>query len=695
MNDDNEALEAEAVGEPYDISEKYWLRKPFYDEEYGNTVIAMIEQNTSMWGSSQLGTALWKAYRTYHSMEGSGSLPTVDITTAGEDGELISLRINQYRNLVHHQLALAAGQRPAWDPQARTSDSAASKQVALARNILDFVMQSKKFERKLYDQAEASFVLASAFFFIGWDPNAGINGEGDVFGRVLMPWELVFERTRDYEDVKWWICQLSESRWDWAEHFATDDPEKAEKIANITVGESVDSRNAQAVSGDRGDDRIPVWVVYALPSKALPGGRYTKVTEGGIILYDGPYPFGDARCVVRMAPSEFLGTSQPYADSWSLLPVNDAYSDIISTIMTRIDAFGIPNITKPQGSELEAEDMSGLKMIDHPIGSEKPSVLDLLKVPQELVQMLGVLQGIGEMLGGINSVSRGNPAENIKSGSMAALVQSMAIQYNSALERAVTCAAEDVGTAVLKVYQRMASEPQLISICGQDQAWTAAEFTAESIKDIQRVSVKTVNPLSKTTAGRSDIADKLLERGAINSPQEYMNILSTGNIDPFFSGPVNQLSAIKSEHEGMMKGQPARAFVWENHELHIREHMAEVDYGMKDNPDVLRLVNEHLMEHFSLWQKLSRESPDILTAMGQKILPAAQAIGQQAAMMAGQAPGPEGPAPNPGQEPNTQKAVGKGGRPPSKGDGQEPGKQPSLPNMPEPAEDPMTGKSPV
>lgn len=692
MEDADIDIEVEEKPEPFDFSDKYWLKKPYYDEEYASKVTELVTSNTSMWRDSMLGDALWKAYRTYHSMEGEGDVTNTSIMTAGEDGELLSLRINQYRNIIHHQLALAAGQRPAWDPQARTSDSAAAKQVAMARNILDFVMSAKKFERKLYDQAEAAFVLASAYFVIGWDPNAGSNGEGDVWGRILMPWELVFEQTRDYDDVKWWIFEQSENKWDWVAHFADADPGKAEKIANLSTKESADARYMNAVLGSRGDDRIPVRHVYALPSKALPAGRFSKVTEDGTILFDGPYPFGTAKCVIRMAPNEFLGTSQPFADSWALLPVNDAYSDVISTIMTRIDGFGIPNITKPQGSELEAEDMAGMRFIEHPIGAEKPSVLDLLKIPQELIGMLGVLQGVGEMLGGINSVSRGNPAENIKSGSMAALVQSMAIQYNSALERAVTCAAEDVGTAVLKVYQCMATQPQLISICGEDNAWTAAEFTKESIKDIQRVSIKTVNPMSKTTAGRSDIADKLLERGAINSPQEYMNILATGNVDPFFSGPVNQLSSIKSENERMMRGEQAHAIIWENHELHVREHMADIDAQMRENVPVLTMVNNHIMEHFQLWAKLSRESPDILTAMGQKILPAAQAVGQQAAMMGGMAPGVEGPAPNPVQEPNTQKAVGKAGRPPSKGDGQEP---PGQPQLPKPAQDPMTGEAPV
>lgn len=698
---DLEEEEEEELQEPYDFTDKYWLAQPMYSDEYATSVLELAQDNSDMWGNSRVGSALWKAYNVYHNTSSNSQLPIVNLQETGEDGELLSINVNMYRNLVRHMLTLAASQRPSWDPQARTTDSESMKQVALARQILDFVMSAKGLEKKLYEQAEAGFVLGSAYIALGWDPNAGRRkpGEepaGDITSSVLMPWEITHERTRNYDDVKWWIFSQSENRWDWVARLATEDPEKAEKLANLEREERINEQVGQ-INSLESPDRITLWYVYAMPSSAIPNGRMSIVASGDLVLFDGPYPFGDAQPIVRMAPNTFLGTSEPYADSWSLLSVNDAYNDVLSCMLTRVDAFGVPNITKPHGTELEAEDVGGMRMLEHPIGSESPKVLDLLTIPAELPNMLQLLEQIGENLSGVNSVARGNPAANIKSGAMAALVQSMAIQYNSALERAVNQAAEEVGTSIIRIYQAMASDEQLISICGEDKAWTASTFTSESIKDIQRVSVKTVSSLQKTSAFRMDMADKLLEKGAIATPQEYYTIVATGNIDPLFTGPVNALSSIKAENENMARGIPAKAMIWENHELHMREHFGQIDARMKENPEVFKVFGDHMMEHYQLWVKISRDMPDACAAMGIKPLPQAAEMGQAAMMNAQQSamgPAAGGGAPPPGpapvKEPETQGGGGGGGGKPK-------GSAPSAsgPRMPKPAANPMDGKPQV
>jgi hypothetical protein len=199
--------------------------------------------------------------------------------------------------------------------------------------------------------------------------------------------------------------------------------------------------------------------------------------------------------------------------------------------------------------------------------------------------------------------------------------------------------------------------------------------------------------LQKTTAYKLDMADKFLQMGIISTPQEYQSAAATGNIEPLFAGAVNTLSSIKSENEGMFRGEPAHAFLWENHELHIREHLAQIDARMKQNKPVLQLFNEHVKEHYDLWVQMSREMPDALAAIGLKPLPQAQMVGQQAAAMEGMAPAEGQPAPNPVKEPETEAPKGRAGRPPSKKEpGAEPGAGAALPN---PAKNPMTGQAPV
>jgi hypothetical protein len=242
---------------PYDLSEHFWLAKPHYSEEYAAEVTKRFGEHVDVWEGSALGNAIWEAYRAYHNLDQnsiSGGA-VVNIQSAGESGELLAMKIGHFRAIVRHQLALVTTDRPAWEPQARTSDSESAKQTVLARQLLDYLMSAKRFDQKAYDQLEVAIVCGAGFEALGWDPNAGLNGTGECFSRVLCPWEVAHEHVRVYEDATWWIWRSYESRWEWAARFAEDDPEKARKIAE---SDNKDSRLSFAMIDEEfGEDRMP------------------------------------------------------------------------------------------------------------------------------------------------------------------------------------------------------------------------------------------------------------------------------------------------------------------------------------------------------------------------------------------------------------------------------------------------------
>jgi hypothetical protein len=290
-----------------------------------------------------------------------------------------------------------------------------------------------------------------------------------------------------------------------------------------------------------------------------------------------------------------------------------------------------------------------------------------------------------EELSGINSVTRGNPQENVSSGSYAALLQSMAIQFNSADEKAWIANLERVGSLVVRIYQRMATEKQLISICGSDETWTAREFRSEDLDQIQRVAIKPANALSKTIAGRLALAESLLEKQLIESPQEFLQVVATGNVEPLFSGAAKQLSLIKSENEMMMRGELPKVSITDNDQLHIREHACLLDTQARETP-VGKLVLEHIVQgHMISWGNKTLTAPDLLFALGQPPLPAAQATAQQAAQIEGNAAPPPADGPRQQVQPETEEPPkgkpGPQGAPP----GREPG---PMPSEPEPAKTP-------
>ncbi len=697
-NDDALAV-ADPPPEPYDFAKDFWLARPYFAKDYAGEVMERFAAHVQTWETSGYGAAVFAAYRSYHNLNSDGDDdPITQLQAAGEVGELLALTLPHYRSLVRHQIALFTSERPAWDPQARTTDATASRQVPMAANLLDYVLATGNLDSRLAEQVELMMVAGAGFFVSGWDAQKGLDGRGWFTQRVCAPWEMAHEKVRTYDDCSWWIYRAYESRWDWVARYAKLDPEKAERIAQVDQSESDFGKHGLGRYDDEspGGDRIAVLYVIARPSAACPDGRMSIVAGEDLVLFDGPYPYGEDVVVSRMCASEFLGTSIPYADSWGVLAPADAYNAMLSMLVTRVDTCGVPNFCVPEGSEIEFSDIAGGNNIWKVAPGGQPTVVDLLQIPGAIPALLQLLSGEMEKATGINSVTRGQPAENVSSGSMAALLQSMAQQFNSNLERAWALNLERIGTHHVRIFQKMADEKHAISVVGIDEKWTVQEFQGEDLAGILRVSVKTASALSKTTAGRAEIADKLLERKLVNA-QEYLRVIQTGQLQPIFHTPVGQLNGIKARCEKLMRGEPSPPLTWDNHQLCVQEFRALLDTEARYDPAISAAVNQALNEQLQLWSKLSRESPDILVAIGCPPLPQALQVGQQAEALRamGQQPGaPPGappnmpPPPRQQEQPGTEEPKGKPGPAP-----QPPGNQPSraapaMPKEPAPAKTP-------
>ncbi len=681
--------------EPYDYAEDYWLMKPYFSDEFASEVLERFGRHQDYFEQSSAGNVVWAAYRAYHNLSGVDGDPITQLQASGEVGELLAMAIPHYRTLVRHQISLFTAERPAWDPQARTSDAEAARQVPMASNLLDYVGSSGELDARLAEQVELMMTAGAGFFITGWDAQAGIEGRGWFTQRVLAPWEVAHERVRTYSDCSWWIYRAYESRWDWVARFAKDDPEKAEKIAKLDTDRAEFSSAFRAYDQDivsDDGDRIAVLYVVARPTLACPDGRLAIVASDDTVLFDGPYPYGDDITISRMCASEFLGTSIPYSDSWGVLAATEASNAILSMILTRIDTCGVPNFCVFEGSEIEYSDVArGNNIWKVPPGTQLPAVVDLLQIPDALPAIMQMINAMAEGTVGINSVTKGQPQENVQSGSMAALLQSMAIQFNSNLERAWVLNLERIGTHHLRVFQRMATEPHAVSIVGSDNKWTVQSFSGEDLKGVLRTVVKTASALSKTTGGRAEIADKLLQRSAI-TPQEYLEVISTGSLQPTFAGPVGELTGIKARMEKLTRGQPAPAVIYDNHQLCIREFKQLLNTEAREDPAIAEVILQAIQEHFDLWSKLSREAPDMLAAIGCPPLPQALQTGQQAMQIQqqgqGMPPGPpaaHGAPPQQQPQPNTDAPRGRPGPAPEP-PGQEPSK--TNPKQPVPAKAP-------
>jgi hypothetical protein len=231
----------------------------------------------------------------------------------------------------------------------------------------------------------------------------------------------------------------------------------------------------------------------------------------------------------------------------------------------------------------------------------------------------------------------------------------MAIQFLSGLQQSYVQLIEDVGTALIIMLRDFAAVPRVAAIVGKSNRSFMREFKGDDLSNVNRVIVDVGNPLARTTAGRVQMAEQMLQMGAIKDPQQYFTVINTGKLEVMNEGVQAQLLLIKDENEKMLGGEAVMAVVTDDHKNHIIEHAAiTADTDMRKDPELLRIVNDHIQEHIEL---LRNTSPDLLAILGQQSLQPAGAPPSMPPQGGPQATPPEGQV---GQQIGNQEITGPG-----------------------------------
>lgn len=207
-----------------------------------------------------------------------------------------------------------------------------------------------------------------------------------------------------------------------------------------------------------------------------------------------------------------------------------------------------------------------------------------------------------ETISGVNAVVRGTSPSGTTSGAALALLQNQSISYMSGTQESYVKLVSDVGTATLRLMRDFAMAPRIISIVGKN-AGGMESFTGEDLSNVDRVVAELGNPMARTAAGRVELAAQLIQSGFIKSPDEYLMVVETGNLDALTEGSVKPLQFIREENEAMLKGEQVQAIVTDNHRQHILEHVSILNSNeMRQDPVLSANVLNHVQAHINYLQ---------------------------------------------------------------------------------------------
>lgn len=596
----------------------------FASKEGKETASALMAKSRSFYNVLEANAYLEKLARMWRAYHGAFDVSVGvghQISFTGEQDELVRLHVNHFRNLAQHIYVMITANRPVMEARAINSDYKSIAQTYLANGILDYYMREKHLEDALKTAVEMAIVMGAGFIKMEWNATAGDiydideNGieikEGEIEFTNLSPFDVVFDGTKESHKQDWYLVRTFKNRFDIMAKY----PELADKIKGIPSKSDASVYRMALMTNDDTDD-IPVYEFFHRRSESLPEGRYLYFVTPDIVLSDSPLPYR-VMPVFRVSAGEILGTPYGYSPMFDVFPIQQSIDSMYSTIMTNNSATGVQNVYVPRGADLSVDSLAGgLNIIE---GNAKPEPINLTATAPETFKFLEILIQASETISGVNSVARGQPEASLKSGAALALVQSMALQFVSGLQQSYVKLIEDSGTALIQILKDYANTPKVVALVGKNNKMLLKEFTGDNLNSINRVVVDVGNPLSRTIAGRVEMAQQMMQMGIIKDPTQYIQVMNTGRIDVMFEGDVSQQLLVRQENEYLAEGKNPIVSPFDIHALHISEHRAVLDNpDIRMNPEITRIVHDHIQEHIN---KLRYTDPTVLQLTGQQPLP--------------------------------------------------------------------------
>lgn len=573
------------------------------------------------------------------------------LSFGGEQGELVNLAVNHIHNLATIMENMITATRPSMQARATNTDHKSLVQTKLANGLLEYYMRQKHLEDYLRKAVIYSIVLGTGYIKMEWNATSGQiydytedeyemevgeDGkprikrdekgepivakegvpiyEGDIEFTNLSPFDVIFDASREDQKHDWILCRSYKNRYDLMAKY----PEFEKEIKALEPVTNIKHNFIDNFSYNE-TDNVFIYEFYHKPSEAIPEGRYILFSSPETIFIDGPMPYRELP-VYRIAPGEILGTPYGYSPLFDILPIQDSLNALYSTVLTNQNAFGVQNIAIPRGSDVSISELiGGLNIMEYNPQVGPPSPVNFTQTPPEVFNFIQMLERVMETISGVNSVARGNPESSLKSGTALALVQSVALQYMSGLQQSYVRMIEDVGTGIIYMLRDFAEVPRIAMIAGiRDQVYMK-EFVGDDLEQVNRVMVDVGNPLARTTAGRVEMAEQLLQMGLIKNPEQYEMVLTTGKLDVMTENTEAELLTIRKENEYMLDGEkPVMAIATDDHTRHIREHKGILaDPDLRMDPDLVDRVTLHIQEHINL---LRTTDPDLLQIIGEQPL---------------------------------------------------------------------------
>lgn len=425
------------------------------------------------------------------------------------------------------------------------------------------------------------------------------TGAPDV--SVVYPW-AVYGETRAPGSELWRCIRVRGNKWNLIGQYGAKFRE-----AIIKLDHKLDEYDFATLFRLEGleiqnDDMLVVEHFYHARCPAIPEGRYV-VKCGDVILWDGPCPTKEGIPYSEMRSSRFVETEFPYCDGWDLISMNMALNQCVSDELQNLSLFSRQSTYSYKGSNVTSNAITRGVHWELPPDAKPPGSIMFAQLPPT-DPFKTFLLGMADRITGMNGTSRGDPEANVRSGEMAALLDSMTVRYQSFRQQAAKRYRVRNAQIALDMITRYGETKFFVDVAGVEDRVFVREFTRDDLQGIQRVDIELDSPLMQTMSGRMQWFLSLQKLPAQERAAAHDFVVS-GDPDAFMGRDRSAEQLVRRENEKMILGsEEIEVNATDNPWLHVPKHVAAVERLLaSDEPDLeaVKRLRTHILQHWSVW----------------------------------------------------------------------------------------------
>lgn len=564
-------------------------------------------------------------------------METAFLGLSGSEMQEVRFYINKFASFASQKTTISLGERPAFQALSVNTDHKSQISAQIADELVRYLYRRYANEDHEREVAIGNITLGACSGHCQWDayggdmvtvdqPLVGPDGSplldpqtgqprsapvkrksgAPVVGTVY-PWGSFKEPMRVPDASNWTTIRENGNKFDLAAKF----PDLADDILKEATSDDYEFSKlfgVDAFGGDKNEDACIVKHFYHPDCAAIPGGRYVMY-YGKIVLRAAKCPVSEGIPVAEMCTSRYMESSFGRAAIWDLMPMNQAMNELNSSQLTNYMTFGRNSVAMEEGTKISAQALiDGNKVFEYPHGGQLPQVVQMIASPPQVDAKLQYLNEEMQDLSQLSATSRGDPAANIRSGEMAALIDSISLRFAGPDQAAVNGYRVKMANMLLDMVQQYGQSAFLAEVVGIDNRPFVQEFTTSDLSTIKRAYLDTVSPIMQTVAGRLQMFIQLVQLPPEQRPAAY-ELITTGLSDRFVSDDRSKLLLIQRENELLLTGEraeerPVQALAIDNIIEHVTQHVRALDrLRSSDNPDpaAMQRFFDHLSDHQQAW----------------------------------------------------------------------------------------------